>query len=151
VAFSPNGSRLATVSYDIIIQLWDTASASGKPLVELGHGGGVTHVAFSPDGKRLATASDDMTARLWDTASGKLLATLTGHQGSVTQVVFSPNGKCLATASPADHTVRLWPVFPNTQGLIDYANSIKPRISDGKTIKPRELTPDKRKQFFLLK
>jgi WD40 repeat protein len=115
-----------------------------------GHGDSVTHVAFSPDGKRLATASDDKTARLWDAASGKLLAELTSHKDRVRHVVFSPDGKRLATAS-FDKTARLWPIFPNTQALIDYVNSIRPRVSDGKTIKWRELTPDERKQFFLLK
>lgn len=149
VAFSPDGSRLATASDDKTARLWDTAS--GKLFAKLtGHGDPVYHVAFSPDGKRLATTSRDKTARLWDAASGKLLAELTSHKDRVGHVVFSPDGKRLATAS-FDKTARLWPIFPNTQALIDYVNSIRPRVSDGKTIKWRELTPDERKQFFLLK
>jgi predicted NACHT family NTPase len=64
VAFSPDGGRVATASYDRTARLWD--AASGKQLAVLkGHTDSVRSIAFSPDGSRLATASHDGTARLW--------------------------------------------------------------------------------------
>ena len=96
----------------------------------------------------MVTASDDNTARLWDAASGQPLATLSGHQGWVNHAAFSSDGTRVVTASD-DKTARLWRVFPTTQDLIDYANHIKPLVSDGNTVKPRELTPEERKRFFL--
>ncbi|MFA7241153.1 MAG: hypothetical protein WC091_13670, partial [Sulfuricellaceae bacterium] len=75
VAFSPDGSSIATASYDNSARLWDLAS--GKELRRFdGHGDPVNCVAFSPDGSSIATASSDNSARLWDLASGKLLVEL---------------------------------------------------------------------------
>jgi WD40 repeat protein len=66
-AFSPDGTRVVTVSYDKTVQLWDAKTAA--PLATLvGHTGLVRSCAFSPDGKRVVTASRDATARLWDAA-----------------------------------------------------------------------------------
>jgi hypothetical protein len=65
VAFSPDGARLATASWDKTARLWD-ARTGEELLVLKGHTDEVHAVCFSPDGTRLATASADNTARLWD-------------------------------------------------------------------------------------
>ena len=65
VAFSPDGRRIATSSFDRTVKLWETET--GQEVFTLrGHTSGVLGVAFSPDGRRLATGSIDSTARIWD-------------------------------------------------------------------------------------
>jgi tetratricopeptide (TPR) repeat protein len=64
-AFSPDGRRLATASFDRTIKLWDVAT--GRDVFTLrGHTAGVVSVAFSPDGQRLVSGGIDATARVWD-------------------------------------------------------------------------------------
>ena len=104
VAFSPDGQRLATASFDNTARIWDN---QGNQLAVLrGHQDWVYSVAFSPDGKRLATASFDKTARIWDN-QGNEIAVLRGHKSRVNSVAFSPDGQRLATASN-DKTARIW-------------------------------------------
>jgi hypothetical protein len=106
VAFSPDGTRLATTSYDRTARLWDTRT--GAPVLVLRAHTSILHgVAFSPDGTRLATASHDSTVRLWDVRTGSLALVLRGHRGGVLGVAFSPDGTCLVTAG-SDRTARLW-------------------------------------------
>ena len=112
VAFSPDGTLLATASRDRTARLWD--AATGTPTRTLtGHTSNVVGVAFSPDGALLATASWDRTARLWDAATGTPTRTLTGHTSNVVGVAFSPDGALLATAS-WDGTARLWDAATGT-------------------------------------
>jgi WD40 repeat protein len=68
VAFSPDGTLVATADADNRACIWDAAKANGQPLRQLSHDGAVTAVAFNADGTQLATASADNTARIWDMA-----------------------------------------------------------------------------------
>ena len=91
VAFSPDGTRLASAGYDSTVRVWDAATGQ-EALTLKGHTGEVKSVAFSPDGTRLASASDDGTVKVWDAATGQETLTLKGHTGWVTSVAFSPDG-----------------------------------------------------------
>ncbi|EDO04154.1 hypothetical protein SS1G_06637 [Sclerotinia sclerotiorum 1980 UF-70] len=106
VAFSPDGTKIASGSRDRTIRLWDTIT--GELLQRFkGHSDSVNSVAFSPDGTKIASGSRDRTIRLWDTVTGEPLQRFEGHSNWVRSVAFSPDGTKIASGSD-DETIRLW-------------------------------------------
>ena len=78
MAFSPDGRRIVSGSYDETVKVWD--AATGQEILTLkGHTGCVLSVAFSPDGRRIVSGSDDKTVKVWDAATGQEILTLKGH------------------------------------------------------------------------
>ena len=78
MAFSPDGTILASGSDNAIVDLWEVNT--GREIRTLaGHTGSVLSVAFSPDGNTLASGSVDATVKLWDINTGDEIRTLEGH------------------------------------------------------------------------
>ena len=85
VAFSPDGQKIVSGSWDRTVRVWDAAAGTLLQTLE-GHSGSVTSVAFSPDGQKIVSGSWDRTVRVWDAAAGTLLQTLEGHSDLVYSV-----------------------------------------------------------------
>jgi WD40 repeat protein/tRNA A-37 threonylcarbamoyl transferase component Bud32 len=122
VCYSPVGDRLATVSDQTTVTIWDadmtgkTPGRLGRQLPSLpGVSQPVQSVCFSPDGKRLALVEGERfkpaKVSVRDARTGDEVVTLKGLTNGFSNVCFSPDGKCLAGGG--DDTalgveVRLW-------------------------------------------
>ena len=106
VAFSHDGRRLLTSSYDNTARLWDVAS--GRELHEyLGHNWWVWSAAFSADESRIVTASQDGTVIVWNTDTAEASPPFTGHSGPVYAAAFSPDGQYVVSGG-YDDRVLIW-------------------------------------------
>ena len=115
VAYHPDGSLIATSSWDRTIKLWDASTGDLRQSL-LGHDDWVLHVEFSPDGSRIASGGADGAIKIWETASNQELYTLRGHKQNVTCVAFSPDSRRLASTS-SDQTVKVWDATANPEVL----------------------------------
>ena len=82
VAFSPDGSQLATGGADSLIRIWETENDVRLMKILEGHAATVSSMEYSPDGK-LLSGSVDRSIRLWDPVAGRLMGDLAVHEDSV--------------------------------------------------------------------
>ena len=91
VAFSPNGTLIATGSNDHTARIWN--SSTGALVHRFDHYRvRVLDVAFTQRGDRLVTAGSDGAGRVWGVLAGRPLAVLPQHNSPVTSASFSPEG-----------------------------------------------------------
>ena len=110
LAFSPDGSRLATARFPTRLEIRDPND--GRVLIgDWSQSQGVTDLAFSSDGRLLASATIDIRQpiTLWDCEAGRRIGFLLGHSGGVNGIAFLPGDTELISSS-GDGTLRLWDV-----------------------------------------
>ncbi|MCY4403579.1 MAG: WD40 repeat domain-containing protein [Candidatus Poribacteria bacterium] len=134
-SFSPDGTTIAAVDENGIVQVWDTKGgipikygfeeetrvklevpiATGKHKYTFECADSVGGIVFSPDGDTLTTANANNTVQVWNTKTGALKYTLE-HTSSIIGMSFSEYstfndagaGHNILITAHSDKTVRLW-------------------------------------------
>ena len=115
VAFSADGTRIATCGSDRAIGIWD--ARSGKQMGRLEVSRDIGAIALSPDGQFVATGTfqdnpfvgKDTAIRIRETDGGNVAHVLTGHSEPARHLRFSKDGTMLVSASN-DKSIRVWDV-----------------------------------------
>ena len=108
VEFTPDGSRLVSVSVDATARVWDVATGEEVGVFG-GHDGPLRDVELSADGTVAASAGLDV--KVWSLADFREIAPIVGHE-QIDGLDFSPDGTLLVTASFANSNAKLWHVSP---------------------------------------
>ncbi|HSG17853.1 MAG TPA: hypothetical protein VLE70_16230, partial [Anaerolineae bacterium] len=135
-SWSPDGSKLATASFDLTLRVWDVAT--GETLtVFTGHTTPAL-VDWSPDGSRLVSGDAAGNVLVWDAETGGIVNRY-NVGGSTFGNKWSPDGSRVLTTGWLD-APDIRPVWQSTKELIEYAYDC---------CVFRQLTPEERDQFGL--
>jgi cytochrome c len=96
LAVSPDGSKLASASWDHTARLWGLDG--GAPRVLEGHTQNVNGVAFTPDGNAVVTAGYDATVRIWRLA-GDGAPFIAKLPAPLNAVAVAPDGDIIAAGA----------------------------------------------------
>ena len=121
-AFSPDGSRIVTGSYDMTVKVWD--ALSGKEMFSMNaNNSSVDAANYSPDGKKIVSISPstDKPVMVWNAMTGEELESFSGHLSAVNAAYFSLDGKQIVTASK-DKTIRIWDINDNNDKQVLFRN-----------------------------
>ena len=119
VAFSPDGTMIASSSEDKTIKLWEVDT--GREIRTLkGHSDYVNSVEFSRNGDILVSGSDDKNIKIWQLETGEEISTFgdwsrgdySGHSDAINAIALSPDGKFIVSASK-DRTLKVWSLDRN--------------------------------------
>jgi WD40 repeat protein len=108
LAFSADGSQLASASGDGTVKLWEVAS--GKLLTEyIKQQEAIWSMALSPNGKIVASGAGGKVLGIWDIDSGNRESHIIELSGRVQALGIHPSGSLLACAS-GDGKMVIWDI-----------------------------------------
>ena len=90
VAYSPDGSRIASSTSDGKLLFWDAMTGALQDTRET-HKGAVHSVEYSPNGKYLVSASSNDTFMLWDATTHDRIKSFTKIDDSIIQMIGDQN------------------------------------------------------------
>ncbi len=106
VAYSPDGSKVASGWSNYVIIIWDAETGEKKMILD-SHEGAVTSIAYSNDRRYFASASYDKTVKVWDARTHDLERNMMGHGEKVNGIAFNNQNNYIASAS-SDSSIRIW-------------------------------------------
>ncbi len=101
-ALSPDGRRIASLSGENMVQVWDTVAGARLNAYQ-SQGGRVEVMAWSADSQSIATGGRDGTVDVWN--GNTITWTYGGNASAVWNIVWSPDGKFIAAG---DATGGMW-------------------------------------------
>lgn len=112
VAFSPDGTMLASGGTDNTIRVWDVAKQREIFAQELDAMSNICVVAFSPDGEILASAGTNGKIHLWSPKKRELVGSF-NIENWCQALAFSPEGNLLAAGDGSK--IRVWDLATSTE------------------------------------
>jgi WD40 repeat protein len=107
LAWSPDGSTLASLSADETIRLWAAPGYLEASVLSVGAAGSFD---WSPNGKAIAVGSFNGDIQLWDVQTAQLQSALPGREAEpIVQLMWSPDGNMLAAANTSG-VVQIWSI-----------------------------------------
>ena len=122
LAISPDGTTLASASWDQTVRLWPLAG--GAPRVLDGHTQNVNGVAFAPDGRALVSVSYDQSLRIWPLA-GSVAPVVVALPAPLNAVAIAGDGEIAAGGADG----RLYFLKPDGARAGEVAAGPRPVIS----------------------
>ncbi|QDT73403.1 serine/threonine-protein kinase [Lacipirellula limnantheis] len=113
LAWSPDGTRLATTTFDGFVKIWNTATwqeamqLDRQPQDRRVGTGGPHLVCWNSNGSALAAGTVAGRVVIWDAATGRDVLSFSAHAGKIATVAWSPDNSRLATVG-SDKLAKIW-------------------------------------------